>query len=130
MNIQLFGGRGTGFKTGSSSSGESMAKTFGPTINQQVLNGFIDGQQAIDFARNSPSNITVNGTKYNWMSSSNNLDSKGNPQFAHAYQSEDPKRNGEYPVIEIVVTEKRRKRKGEYFTFYEFDRSTSGTKVW
>lgn len=110
------------------SSGKSGAGSSTKRVTQSDFNNFVDNQNPQDYLGVlAPQNVSVNGVEFQQINSYEFLGSDTNKRFVTSYQAAIPDKNGEFPVIDLVV--KAAKKKGK--TTYSWDKgSLSGTKMY
>lgn len=129
IGIQFFGGRGGGGSGGARGGrGKNNGKvaegtSYMPRVGSKEVNNWVESHSPGDFLSAAPSSVTLGGVEFNWIGENKSLTSEGLPQYINTYQSTRQANNGEWPVFETVVTQKKRGRK----TSYSWDTSTFGT---
>lgn len=97
------------------------------TINQEKARSeFLNSQNPTNFVSLPPDTIMMDGVEMkNIFGNSTESIRNGVKQYLTTYQATE-KIGKEYPIFNVVVTEKVNKRKK--FVTYEFDKSYAGTK--
>lgn len=115
------GGRGAS----SASSRRAGARLQSVTLNRGHVVSFMDDHSASEFTGDAPKNIEVGGVGFHFISQDSMVDNRGRTTHYTSYQSDRQSRSGEYPLIEVVVRERRRGRRSSY----EYDSSLFGTRL-
>lgn len=76
-----------------------------------------------------PEIITVSGVAFQRFNTSDYTTSKGEQRYISSYQATIPASNGTYPVFEVVVESKTRRRKGKKTVLYDYVEGWNGTGI-
>ena len=117
------GGGGGGNSTNTRNSGGGSPQR--TVLNNSTFNDWIGRQDPERFVNNEPDNINIGGVSMTRYSSTERLTAKGDKQYVRSYQSDRQASNGEYPIVDVVVT--RKKKRGAWTL--EFDKSTTGSGI-
>lgn len=125
------GGRGSksGMTNGGgSSNGGSVMKT----VNAQSVASWVEShnEQASKYALDAPDTISVGGVTFNNISgeTSKSITSNRTTDYTTNYQASQQASNGEFPVIQVTVTETIRRIGGRNYKVYNINKSK--TKLW
>ena len=126
------GGRGQSNPTGRGSVNSGTAARI-MTVNAQAVNSWADAHEgsASTFALNPPDSITVGGVQFDNITGGEaikSIKSARANEYTVNYQSNTQASNGEWPVIQVTVTEKLRSTKSGTVKSYTIDKDK--TKLW
>lgn len=91
-------------------------------LGKSEVNAWIENNNPGSFLSAAPESIEIGGVGFLWIGESKTV-RNGKNVYINTYQSKIQADNGEWPVFETVVVEKKRK----HITTYVFDISTLGT---
>ena len=124
------GGRGSSNPRSGGGSGNNAQML--RRVNAQVVIDWADshGDSAMTYALNPPDSITVGGVKFNNITGDamRSVASARANEYTVNYQSDIQASNGEFPVIQVTVTEKLRST--ESGTVRQYSINKQKTKLW
>lgn len=125
------GGRGSksGMSNGGGSSNNSPTMK---TVNSQSVQEWVEShnEQASKYALDAPDTISVSGVTFNNISreTTKSVTSNRTTDYTTNYQASQQASNGEFPVIQVTVTETTRRIGGRNYKVYSINKSK--TKLW
>jgi len=112
------GGRGASSlsagKSGSVFGYVSQTKTKVDEISNKDVREFLENRTASDFI-SVPATVTVKGVEFQYFTKTESYNGRRKEHFLH-YQSSEQNSKGEWPLLEICITEHKR-QKSTYYTF-------------
>lgn len=112
---------------GSSNNGPTMK-----TVNSQSVQEWVEShnEQASKYALDAPDTISVSGVTFNNISreTTKSVTSNRTTDYTTNYRASQQASNGEFPVVQVTVTETVRRIGGRNYRVYNFNKSR--TKLW
>lgn len=93
-------------------------------LGKNEISAWIENNNPGSFLNAAPEHITIGGVPFVWFSE-NKIIRNGKTLYVNSYQSQIQADNGEWPVFETVVIEKKSKGAIKYV----FDTSILGTGI-
>lgn len=122
-------GGGAGQSSASSNNTEGMHIH---TVNNAAVSDWASSHDgdAYSYALNPPDTITINGVNFDNISggSTRSITGSRTADYTSNYQSSEQASNGEYPVVQVTVTETSRRVGGKDLKVYHINKGK--TKLW